>query len=573
MNCKVPTAVLIVLLLASRLYLQPIYSLISDCDETFNYWEPLNLLVRGFGKQTWEYSPEYSIRSWAFLSPLYVLLYPFNKYLVAHNLPSSWNFYLIRIFLGLVSVVLEIKAYREIRRTLNGQVANIWLFFQIFNPGWFHASVELLPSTLAMVLYLGSIKHTLRYLSTKSTPNFVASLTFNFLSSILGWPFVLVLSLPLCFQYLFTHRIITTIRTVFDSSLVIVLLTAIVIGIDSAFYGKITPVSWNILSYNVLNTTEESGPNIFGVEPWNYYIQNLILNFPIPVLFFAIIGVFHRSLWTLWLSLVLWIAIFTKQPHKEERFMYPIYSVITLSASIGLYNVLKTVKKLRINNIKCITKSLKWLTILLTALQAISRTIALTKNYTAPLKLFDQYNRIASNKDSLTNICMGREWYHYPNSFFLPSTSRLRFVRSGFDGLLPGDFAETGSLFQNIREIPKGMNNMNKFDPEKLVPIDECQYVIDITLPVDLEKDTFDPINQNAEWNEIACRKFVDIDNSRIIGRTFYIPDYLVASLRKYLPSGLNSYLDAVYNAEYVDYCLYERAHIDTNDSAESNDK
>ncbi|RLN49260.1 hypothetical protein BBJ28_00026990, partial [Nothophytophthora sp. Chile5] len=30
---------------------------IADCDETFNYWEPLHFLLYGFGFQTWEYSP------------------------------------------------------------------------------------------------------------------------------------------------------------------------------------------------------------------------------------------------------------------------------------------------------------------------------------------------------------------------------------------------------------------------------------------------------------------------------------------------------------------------------------
>lgn len=39
-----------------------IWSPISDCDETFNYWEPLHLWLYGSGLQTWEYSPAYGIR-------------------------------------------------------------------------------------------------------------------------------------------------------------------------------------------------------------------------------------------------------------------------------------------------------------------------------------------------------------------------------------------------------------------------------------------------------------------------------------------------------------------------------
>ena len=48
-------------------------SYISDCDETFNYWEPLHHLMYGEGFQTWEYSPLYAIRSWAYIFIHYML--------------------------------------------------------------------------------------------------------------------------------------------------------------------------------------------------------------------------------------------------------------------------------------------------------------------------------------------------------------------------------------------------------------------------------------------------------------------------------------------------------------------
>lgn len=45
-----------------------LYSILSDCDEVFNYWEPTHWLQYGFGLQTWEYSPEFAIRSWSYIS-------------------------------------------------------------------------------------------------------------------------------------------------------------------------------------------------------------------------------------------------------------------------------------------------------------------------------------------------------------------------------------------------------------------------------------------------------------------------------------------------------------------------
>lgn len=61
------------------------YSNINDCDEggssllqcvsfcidrvflVYNFWEPLHFLGQGYGFQTWESSPKYALRSWAYI--------------------------------------------------------------------------------------------------------------------------------------------------------------------------------------------------------------------------------------------------------------------------------------------------------------------------------------------------------------------------------------------------------------------------------------------------------------------------------------------------------------------------
>lgn len=48
--------------------LAALYAPIQDCDETFNYWEPTHYLSHGYGLQTWEYSPDYAIRSWLYIA-------------------------------------------------------------------------------------------------------------------------------------------------------------------------------------------------------------------------------------------------------------------------------------------------------------------------------------------------------------------------------------------------------------------------------------------------------------------------------------------------------------------------
>lgn len=54
-----------------------LFAPIQDCDETFNYWEPAHYLSHGYGLQTWEYSPEYAIRSWL--------------YIVLHAIPGNFR--------------------------------------------------------------------------------------------------------------------------------------------------------------------------------------------------------------------------------------------------------------------------------------------------------------------------------------------------------------------------------------------------------------------------------------------------------------------------------------------------
>ena len=46
---------------------------IMDCDEVYNYWEPLHFLVHGTGLQTWEYAHEYALRTYAYILPLKLL--------------------------------------------------------------------------------------------------------------------------------------------------------------------------------------------------------------------------------------------------------------------------------------------------------------------------------------------------------------------------------------------------------------------------------------------------------------------------------------------------------------------
>ena len=117
---------------------------------------------------------------------------------------------------------------------------------------------------------------------------------------------------------------------------------------------------WNLIKYNVFDSGK--GSTLYGTEPWYFYLFNLLLNFNIalplalislPALFITQIVEYKRlgpkpgpeesspyTLMTMRLApLYLWVGFMSLQPHKEERFMYPIYPLICFNAAVTLYLV------------------------------------------------------------------------------------------------------------------------------------------------------------------------------------------------------------------------------------------
>lgn len=86
-----------------------IWSHITDCDETFNYWEPLHYLMYGQGLQTWEYSAEFSLRSYTYLLIHGVPGWIYKSLL---NPNPMLVFYFIRCMLGVACACVECYFYK-----------------------------------------------------------------------------------------------------------------------------------------------------------------------------------------------------------------------------------------------------------------------------------------------------------------------------------------------------------------------------------------------------------------------------------------------------------------------------
>jgi alpha-1,2-mannosyltransferase len=172
----------------------------------------------------------------------------------------------------------------------------------------------------------------------------------------------------------------------------------------------------------------------------------------------------------------MWLAIFTVQPHKEERFMYPAYPFLALNAAISFHMILSYVGSSNPKEvIGRLSPKVKLTMVMAVILMAINtgllRTLGMITAYNAPLKVMEPLQHLEMAQSG-GFVCFGKEWYRFPSSYFLPNGMRAKFIKSEFRGLLPGEFPDAPSysgLIQGTSQIPVGMNDRNEEDLGKYV--------------------------------------------------------------------------------------------------------
>ncbi|VVT49685.1 uncharacterized protein SAPINGB_P002392 [Magnusiomyces paraingens] len=576
-------------LLAARLVSASLAPIL-DCDEVFNYWDPTHYLTHGFGLQTWEYSPVYAIRSWAYAG-LHALILETGRHVFVPILAKFGGsdgaaesvalFYFLRSVFAIVAAIADTKLYLTIKEHIDpvmlpekqdwydvlASPSSIYTVLTLTATAMFHASVAYLPSSFAMVCTTFSLVYLVRYVTSSDSADLAKAagrgLSWIAVGAIVGWPFALAIGGVwavhvalgwLTFGWPISNHFSQFLPAVVRPALkVVVPITAAIVAIDSYLYGKLTIVPWNIVAYNVLQADATSGPDIFGTEPWHYYLQNLALNLNFGLLF-ALVSPLAVLLnkpnrpvrWALLLApSFIWLAIFTAQPHKEERFMYVSYSSFLLNAAIGLSSIISFISRIVPMSKLLVKTSLVFIGLTAFILVSVSRSAALATYYRAPVEIFSKVSTLNVHKP--TTVCVGREWYRFPSSYFLQDNMRLKFISSGFDGLLPGSFREDNG-YSGIWEVPEGMNNRNKRDPGKIVPISTCNYVVDSTYPVDSEAGEIN-FSNDTDWQQIECFKMLDSGASTGIQRILYIPEDLEPIVNQLAPS----------NLVWTDLCLYKQ--------------
>jgi alpha-1,2-mannosyltransferase len=162
---------------------------IDDTDETYGYYEPLHYLLYQRGLQTWEYAPDFAIRSYSFIFPIY--LYCLGILKINPTLSKVTVFQLIRVLLGVFTAYSQTKFVKSISKSFDSTLGMMTALFLALSPGIFYTSTSLLPSAVAMNLVMLSTAACL-------SSHFSASIFWGCLAVLwTGWPFVALLFVPL----------------------------------------------------------------------------------------------------------------------------------------------------------------------------------------------------------------------------------------------------------------------------------------------------------------------------------------------------------------------------------------
>jgi len=530
--CPRPSVVFNVLL--SARITASFLSNISDCDEVFNYWEPTHYLLYNSGFQTWEYSPAYALRSYA-----YILLHVAPAQIVKEFFHANkvTVFYYVRFILAIIAASLETYFFKSVQHQFGNHVARTYFLLSALSTGMFISVAAYLPSSFAMyccfIAYGGWFN--------KNYPVAVFGIA---LGSLIGWPFFALLGVPIAYDIVIRQRNI--MNFIYWTGAVFLAIMIPAVAIDSHYYGRQVIAPLNIVMYNVFGG---GGPNLYGVEHWSFYFINGFLNFnlvfmmaciSLPFYIFKILifksyeDYLKLPTYLCLLPIYVWAMVFFTTPHKEERFLFPIYPLIIMNASLtlsniqGLYHYLFTS-----HNRKHFTVSSNWIAVLIVSaftVISVARTSALYVGYHAPLEVYPELQNLVHpldaevepmfNENEKITLCVGREWYRYPSSFFLPDSWKIGFIKSDFSGQLPQPY-QGGA--DGTKAIPPHMNDMNKEEATSYTPLKSCDLLIDIDLPTESKfEDNYSTLNKT--WDVIYSKDFLLASKSHPFFRAFYIP-------------------------------------------------
>lgn len=499
--------------LAVLRYMSATSNIIHDCDEVFNYWEPLHFLLYKSGFQTWEYSSQFALRSYL--------------YLLFHELvgkPASWLyggekvrvFYAVRLFLGLISVITDTVLVVALSRKYGRRLAAYTLAMLCLTSGCFFASTSFLPSSFSM--YAVSLSSGLFLLEKPAM-----AVSVSVVGVILGWPFSILVFLPVTF-YALARKFKQTFLSGAITSLALLALSLLV---DYHYYGRWMSSVLNLLIYNVLGGGES---HLYGIEGPLYYLRNGFNNFNfcfvLALLFLGILPIVRKKyvpdLLVVISPIYIWLGFMSLQPHKEERFLYPIYPLVCVAASAVIESFPDLFRDPYYPNANylmvMIAKCLRPVVLGLILCASHARTFSMLNGYSAPLEIYKHFEH-HEDVGSGSVVCVGSEWHRFPSSFFIPDyVGEVRWIDDGFRGLLPLPF---NSTLGGTSAAPSYFNNKNKASDEQyLRNLEACTFLVEL----ELQRPYPSRGSDLSTWEAVAVLPYLDRELSPATYRSFFIP-------------------------------------------------
>lgn len=286
-------------------------------DEIFQMEEPAHRLAFGYGIIAWEWRA--GIRSWVF---------PYLFSLLMRASPSSVGSagYLvaIKLLLSSASLVVVLVGYAWARRTAGETAALVNAFCCAL---WYQLAIYAshpLSEVLATDFLLPGLY--LLCFNDGSRRRLVAGML---LLGVAACTRIQLLPIVLLATLLFSN----------DWRAGTLTYMAVALMVPLCLWGLVDWLTWgqpfqSLWKYVLVNLTVSKH---YGVEPWWWYLRDLAVRMNL-LLLVAVLAV--RRLPKMALIVAATVALFSLIPHKEERFLYPIWPLIIIMGSVAMYSLL-----------------------------------------------------------------------------------------------------------------------------------------------------------------------------------------------------------------------------------------
>ena len=158
-------------------------------------------LITNYGFQTWQYAPQYALRSYSYLLPYGAIGKALSLIPITHS-SSIIIFYSLRIILSLSRALCELYFSRSLTPWFGAQTSLFTFLFLTLSPGMFNCGAAYLPQQFVLCtvcLSFGSLFREKRKYA----------ILWMGIAALIGWPFIVFLAVPMALDCILTMGFLT----------------------------------------------------------------------------------------------------------------------------------------------------------------------------------------------------------------------------------------------------------------------------------------------------------------------------------------------------------------------------